>query len=311
MSSDGRVVSINVSTDKGTIKHPVAEITIDNHGVVGDAHAGAWHRQVSLLSQEAIHDFLAQTGREISPGEFAENITVSGIDLTAAAPLDIFKIGDVVLEVTQIGKKCHGEECAIFREVGKCVMPQQGVFCRVISGGKIRPGDVVAFEPKVLAVRIVTLSDRAYRGEYPDRSGPRIRELLEEFLAGKRWHHRFEQIVLPDDANMLRATLQEAVGGGVSFVFTTGGTGIGPRDITPEVVTKVCDKTIPGIMESIRMKFGAEKPNALLSRSVAGISGTTLIYALPGSVRAVEEYIGEITKTLEHALLMVHGLDAH
>lgn len=311
MSELGEVVSVNVSTDKGTIKHPVPEIVIGELGVVGDAHAGAWHRQVSLLSQEAIDDFAAQAGREVGPGEFAENITLRGIDLTSAAPLDRFIIGEIELEVSQIGKTCHGENCAIFREVGKCVMPKEGVFCRVISGGKVRPGDRVEFKPKSLVFRIVTLSDRAYRGDYADRSGPRVKELLEEFIAGRRWHHVIEQIVLPDDTSMLRATLLDARDNGVDFVFTTGGTGVGPRDITPEVVTEICDKIIPGIMDYIRLKFGADKPNALLSRSLAGIAGSTIIYALPGSVRAVEEYMGEIAKTLEHVLLMVHGLDTH
>ena len=95
------------------------------------------------------------------------------------------------------------------------------------------------------------------------------------------------------------------------MIFTTGGTGVGPRDITPDVVTELCDKFIPGIMDHIRLKFGADKPNALLSRSVAGVAGSTLIYTLPGSVRAVQEYMQEILKTLEHLILTLHGLDDH
>ena len=95
------------------------------------------------------------------------------------------------------------------------------------------------------------------------------------------------------------------------MVFTTGGTGVGPRDVTPEVVTSFCEKTIPGIMEAIRVKYWALKPNALLSRSVAGVAGQMLIFALPGSVRAVTEYMAEIVKTLEHLLFMLYGLDSH
>jgi len=94
-------------------------------------------------------------------------------------------------------------------------------------------------------------------------------------------------------------------------VITTGGTGVGPRDITPETVAGVFEKIIPGIMENIRMKFGQAKPNALLSRSVAAVGGQTQCYALPGSVRAVDEYMGEILKTLEHVIYMLHGLDVH
>jgi molybdopterin adenylyltransferase len=94
-------------------------------------------------------------------------------------------------------------------------------------------------------------------------------------------------------------------------IIATGGTGPGPRDITPETAAALCDKLIPGIMENIRMKFGSAQPNALLSRSIAGVAGSTQIYTLPGSVRAVEEYMGEILKTLERAIFMLHGLDAH
>ena len=102
-----------------------------------------------------------------------------------------------------------------------------------------------------------------------------------------------------------------ASGNDFDIIFTTGGTGIGPRDITPEVVKPLLDKEIPGIMESIRIKYGMEKPNALLSRSIAGVMKKSLIYTLPGSVRAVNDYMSEILKTLEHLIYMQRGIDAH
>jgi len=311
MSSKGEVVSVNVSTRKGTPKLPVEEAVLDERGVVGDAHAGPWHRQVSLLSQESMDRFVERTGRAVAPGEFAENVTVRGLDLGAAAPMDRFRIGPAELEVTQIGKECHGEECAIFREVGQCVMPREGIFCRVARGGTVKRGDAIEHLPRPLRFRVITLSDRAFGGDYADRSGPRIRELLEEFLEGSRWHAQIETAVLPDDAEQLLKALAEARDSGVDVVFTTGGTGVGPRDVTSETVTDICDRMIPGIMEAIRVKFGADNPRALLSRSVAGVAGTTVIYALPGSVRAVEEYVGEILATMEHLILTVHGLDVH
>ena len=311
MSNSGEVVSVNISEEKGTVKHPVAEIVIDDRGVVGDAHAGQWHRQVSLLAQESIDAFAEDTGRETRPGEFAENVTVNGLDLTRTAILDRFQIGEVSLEVTQIGKECHGDRCAIFREVGQCVMPKEGLFCRVLGGGTIRPGDLVEYLPRALTFRIITLSDRASRGEYADRSGPRIKELLESFLADKRWRPEIKCTILPDDADLLRAELIAARDSAADVVFTTGGTGVGPRDIAPETASAVCDKIIPGIMENIRVKYGSKKPNALLSRGIAGVAGTTQIYTLPGSVRAVEEYMAEIIKTLEHIIFMIHGLDVH
>jgi len=311
MSTNGKVVSLNISTAVGTIKTPVAEAVFDARGIVGDAHAGVWHRQVSMLAQETIDEFVAENDRETNPGEFAENITLSGIDLTKAAILDRFHIGPVELELTQIGKKCHGAGCAIFEEVGTCVMPKTGVFCRVVSPGKATPGDTVEHIPRTLRILTITLSDRASAGEYTDRSGPRAREMLAEHLGPSRWHEHIDGLLIPDDAQRLRTELTRAVADGVDVVFTLGGTGVGPRDITPEVVTDVCEKIVPGIMESIRLKFSAAKPSALLSRSVAGVAGTTQIYALPGSVGAVQEYIGEILKTLEHTLCMLHALDTH
>lgn len=311
MSESGKVVSVNVSLEKGTIKLPVEEIFVDDRGIVDDAHAGPWHRQVSLLAKEDIDKFSSEMGRSISFGEFAENITVEGVELGKVCVLDTIRIGEVVLEVSQIGKKCHGDGCAIFREIGKCVMPKQGIFCRVVTGGKIVAGDAVEVEARAFRVLVVTLSDRAFSGEYSDRSGPKVCGLLEEYFSDKRWHLEVDGNILPDDAKMLGKELAGAVADEVDVVFTLGGTGVGPRDITPEVVERFCDKLVPGIMENIRIKFGQDKPSALLSRSVAGVTGRTQIYALPGSVRAAEEYVGEILKTLEHTVYMIHGLDVH
>jgi molybdenum cofactor synthesis domain-containing protein len=311
MSEKGRVISVNISEQKGTIKQPVTEVLIDKHGVVNDAHAGSWHRQVSLLSQKDIDSFSKTIGRQISPGEFAENVTINGIDLTQIMVLDRFRIGQVELEVTQTGKECHGNGCTVYQQIGKCVMPKKGIFCRVINAGKIKPDDTVEYFPKCLRFLIVTLSDRAFTGQYTDRSGPRAKQILEEYFADKRWHLQINNMILADNAEQLSEKLNEAIAGQVDVILTLGGTGVGPRDITPDVVTAVCDKIIPGIMENIRIKYGEQKPSVLLSRSIAAIAGKTQIYALPGSLRAVEEYLTEILKTLEHAVYMMHGLDVH
>ena len=311
MSQVLEVLSVNVSEHKGTVKRPVERLTIDSHGAVGDAHAGPWHRQVSLLEQASVERFAEQSGRTILPGDFGENITIRGLDAQRVAILDRFRLGAVELEVTQIGKKCHGEGCAIFQQVGRCVMPAEGIFTRVLRGGALAAGDRGEHLPRPLRFLLLTLSDRAAAGVYEDRSGPKIRELLETWLAGKRWHAQIDAQILPDDALQLRRALTDAKAAGVDVILTTGGTGVGPRDITPETAAAVCDKLIPGIMENIRMKFAAAKPNALLSRSIAGTAGQSQVYTLPGSVRAVEEYLGEILKTIEHALLMLHGLDVH
>jgi molybdopterin adenylyltransferase len=164
--------------------------------------------------------------------------------------------------------------------------------------------------PDRFEVLIITLSDRAFRGEYQDLSGPRIKERLSEFFTIQKWVSNIRTALIPDDTETLQNIIREE-SESANLIFTTGGTGIGPRDITIEAVKPLLTKEIPGIMEFIRMKYGVEKPNALLSRGVAGIIGKSLIYTLPGSVRAVDEYMSEILNTLKHTVLMQHGIDSH
>jgi len=164
--------------------------------------------------------------------------------------------------------------------------------------------------PEKLEILVITLSDRAHKGEYEDLSGPRIMEILTGYFTSVKWEFNINLILIPDDAEILKELLKSA-GSTYNIVITTGGTGIGPRDITVDVVKPLLTKEIPGIMEYIRVKYGADKPNALLSRGVAGIIGSTLIYTLPGSVRAVNEYMEEILKTLNHTIYMQYGIDAH
>lgn len=311
MSTSITVVSVNISEKKGTIKLPVPEIELNELGVAHDAHAGDWHRQVSLLADESVQRFTHAAGRKINYGEFAENITTKGLELVNTHPLDRLTIGDVELEITQIGKECHGTSCAIFKEVGNCVMPKEGIFARVLKNGIVKAGDQVNYIPRVYKVLVITLSDRASRGEYSDRSGPRIEQLLSSFFENSNWAFAIERKLIPDDAATLKTLLEEAKQAHTDIVITTGGTGIGPRDITPDVVKSLLDKEIPGIMELIRFKYGSLKPNALLSRAVAGVINRTLVYTLPGSVKAVEEYMTEIMPTLRHSIYMLHNLDAH
>jgi molybdopterin adenylyltransferase len=306
-----KILSVNISHEKGTIKKPVDQIQLSHIGVDADAHSGHWNRQVSLLGTESIEKFESQANRKVMPGEFAENITTSGITLWTTHPLDRFTAGEMELEVTQIGKECHGSSCAIFKEVGNCVMPKEGIFCRVLSPGTMKAGMEMEYHPKQYRVMVITLSDRASAGEYADLSGPRINELLEAHFASLNFQFSIFNYLIPDDPQKLEALLNRAKEELFDLIFTTGGTGIGPRDFTPDVVKSKLDKEIPGIMEMIRMKYGTDKPAALLSRSVAGVMGKSLIFTLPGSVRAVNEYMAEILKSLTHMIYMLHGLDAH
>lgn len=305
-----KIISTNISLEKGTVKKPVDAIELSDIGIAGDAHSGKWHRQVSMLGIESFDKFAIEAGRKIEFGEFAENITTEGVLVYKTAPLDRFSNKDIELEVTQIGKKCHGDSCAIYREVGNCVMPKEGIFVRVIRGGILKEGDVLEYRPHIYKTLVITLSDRASRGEYEDLSGPKVKEAITTFFEMNNFHYDVENVIIPDDAEQLAELIKNA-DKTYDFVFTTGGTGIGPRDITVDVIQPLLEKEIPGIMDMIRMKYGMEKPNALISRSVAGIIDQTMVFTLPGSVRAVNEYMSEITKVLRHLLLMLHNIDAH
>ena len=138
----GTVVSVNLSARKGTPKRPIGAGRITRRGLARDAHAGPWHRQVSLLAQEQIDALGADSGEEFRPGDFAENITTRGVNLGEVAVRDRIEVGSALLEVTQIGKECHAR-CAIYHQAGDCVMPREGIFVRVLVGGRVAPGDVV------------------------------------------------------------------------------------------------------------------------------------------------------------------------
>lgn len=305
------VVSVNVSKEKGTVKKPVEFIELDETGIIGDAHGGDWHRQVSLLGEESVMRFSGQAGRKIAFGEFAENITTRGLELVDTSPLDRLVSESVELEITQIGKKCHGSACAIFKEVGDCVMPKEGIFARVIRGGKLKAGSRFEYRPKKFRFLVITLSDRASRGDYDDKSGPVVNAALNSWFGRRKRNIDIKNVIIPDDMVKLGKLLEESGDMDYDFIITTGGTGVGKRDISPDVVRPLLDKEIPGIMEMIRVKYGSDKPNALLSRGVAGLMGSSFVYTLPGSVKAVNEYMTEIVKTMEHLVYMYRGLDTH
>ena len=142
----GKIVAVCISEEKGTAKKSVGHALVgENHGLQGDAHAGNWHRQVSLLSYESIEQFKAE-GAEVNDGDFGENLIVSGIPLTTLPVGTRLQCGAVLLEVTQIGKECH-HGCQIFQRMGRCIMPHEGVFTRVLHGGEIHEQDEIEVLP--------------------------------------------------------------------------------------------------------------------------------------------------------------------
>ncbi|MBQ9050035.1 MAG: MOSC domain-containing protein [Lachnospiraceae bacterium] len=300
--------AICISDQKGTQKYRIPEGTFtEDYGIEGDAHAGKWHRQVSLLSAEKIQEF-RDKGVQVEYGAFGENLVVEGCDLRSLPVGTRFAIGEVLLEMTQIGKECH-DHCAIYNVTGDCIMPREGVFAKVLHGGKVREGDTLDVIPaapdRPFTAAVITLSDRAFRKEREDRSGPVIRDILCE-----NGYDVTEMILLPDGEALLKRNLiRLADQRQVNVIFTTGGTGFGPRDLTPEATCAVCDRMAPGIAEAMRAESLKITKHAMLSRAAAGIRGATLIINLPGSPKACRENLDVVLPALKHGLGLLRGTD--
>jgi len=141
----GKIIAVCTSPEKGMIKHDVGEgLLLEELGIEGDAHAGFMHRQVSLIAVEDIRTMMDKLP-DLVPGSFAENLTTEGFDLSALKVGDRLRVGETILEVSQIGKECH-TKCEVFRKTGDCIMPKKGIFTRVIKGGKVKTGDTVRFD---------------------------------------------------------------------------------------------------------------------------------------------------------------------
>ncbi len=303
---NGIIKAICISEKRGTAKFEIKEADLkEDWGIVGDAHAGKWHRQISLLSYEKIEDF-RKKGANIDNGAFGENLIVEGFDLSKLEIGTRFHIGDALLELTQVGKECHSH-CQIYKTMGDCIMPREGIFTRVLKGGHIKEGDVVTIEEKNngFTAAVVTLSDKGYRGEREDKSGPIIKEMLE-----KSGYTVTKNIILPDDKEVIKSELINlADEEDICLVVTTGGTGFSQRDVTPEATIEVCDRLARGIAEAIRAYSMTITKRAMLSRAESGIRGKTLIVNLPGSPKAVRESLEYILPELEHGIGILRGTD--
>jgi len=303
-----RVEALCTSAAKCDRKKPVASAAFRaGHGIEGDAHAGPWHRQVSLLAAEDI-DAARKGLPDLAPGDFAENVILSGLDLAVMGLGTRLQLGQsAVLSVAQIGKVCHSP-CRIAQLTGDCLMPRTGLFARVEASGTVRPGD----EAKVLALVprsrfqavILTISDRGSRGERADTAGPAVARQLEAAMDVNIYRTE----ILPDDAGQIAARLRHYAGGhSIDLVVTVGGTGFSPRDVTPEATRSVVERPTPGLDEAMRAASLAKTPHAMLSRGTSGIRGATLIVNLPGSERAARENLEVILPALPHGLAKLRG----
>lgn len=305
----GIVRAVCISEKKGTEKHGVERVHVrPNHGIDGDAHAGSWHRQISLLSYDKVKAF-NERGANVEHGAFGENLVVEGIDFRNLPVGSRFVVGSTELKMTQIGKECHSH-CAIFKRMGECIMPHEGVFAEVMKEGDISVGDEMTVIPpdpeRPFTAAVITLSDKGAKGEREDKSGPTAIRLLEE--AG---YEVVETMILPDEPEKLKTQLKRlADGRQVDLVITNGGTGLAMRDQTPEATMAVADRSVPGIAEYIRYRSMEITNRAMLSRGVSVVRGKTLIINLPGSPKAVQESLEFILEPLAHGLGILRGTES-
>jgi len=304
------VKAVCISDARGQPKIPVDSIELKpNFGVVHDAHASAdTHRQVSLLDEAGI-DIMRQKGYHAAAGDFGENIVTADLPINQLGIGTLLQIGpEAQIQVSQIGKECH-TPCAIGRRTGECIMPKEGLFAEVLKGGIVQANDEIkilkSVSRSVIQAVVITVSDRCHAGTTRDESGPTICQMLRGALNA----NIAKQIIVPDERNVIARRLRQfcELERRIDLLFTTGGTGFAPRDVTPEATADIIERTAPGIVEAIRQASLPLTPRAMLSRAVAGIRNRTLIVNLPGSVKAVKESLEVILPVLPHAVEMLRG----
>jgi molybdopterin adenylyltransferase len=311
MAKPIKVLSVNISSAQAPAEKPIARISNNRSGVSDNLFEGQLNQELSVLGTESIDCIKKASGHHLTYGDFSEDLTTKGLELSLTSPMDRLIGQTIELEVTRKGIELFTDPRNISSQNVHRIHSAKGILVRVIKPGILKAGDVLQYIPRVFRIQVVTLSDRAHMGEYEDRSGPRVVELINNHFSECSRAIELKTTVIPDDENLLRQHIEKVLRESTDILITTGGTGVGKRDITVDTIKPILTREIPGIMEMIRIKYGSQKPQALLSRSIAGFIDNTLVYTLPGSVNAVNEYMEEIVKTLEHLIYMRHGLDVH
>lgn len=294
----GKILAICISRKKGIPKKNVKKGALKkNYGVEEDAHAGPGLRQVSLLAKESL-EAMRKTNQKLGCGGFGENLTTKDIELTSLVMKTRLKAGEAILEVTQVGKNCK-KPCRIYKKLGNCILPSQGVFTKVLKGGIVSENDTIEIIPrKKTSAGILITSDRSASGQRKDESGKLIIDSL-RIVGIEAVRYK----IIPDERRIISSTLRlwadEKM---LDLIFTSGGTGLSPRDLTPEATRQILNKEAPGLSEMMRARSATKTEFAYLSRGVAGVRGRTLIINLPGSPKGVKECLNIISPVLRHAI---------
>lgn len=298
----GKILAVCISEKKGTPKKNVEQCRlIENFGLEGDAHAGSG-RQVSLLSWEKVQAF-KKSGYEVEDGAFGENLLVEGFDLKSFPVGSRFAIGQVLLEIIQIGKNCHSG-CSVSKNTGKCIMPSEGVFASVLKGGIVKSGDEITFlRERRFTAAVLVASDRSFNGEREDKSGPLIKSILEK----KGWLVSSYTLLNDDEDGLFNELVRLCDIQKADLIFTSGGTGLSPRDHMPEATLRAMEKNVPGIAEAIRNYSMKISPKAMFSRALSVMRKQTLIINLPGSPKAAEECLDFLLPLLDHGIEIMRG----
>lgn len=300
------VKAICISEKRGVEKKTIDKAHfIKDFGIEGDAHAGNWHRQVSLLPYDKVKAF-NEKGAAVEHGAFGENLVVEGIDFRTLPVGTVFEVGTVKLRMTQIGKECHSH-CAIYHRMGECIMPREGVFAEVLQEGEMQIGDemkvILPDQNRPFQAAVITLSDKGSKGERADLSGPLAASILKQ-----NGYEVVETLLLPDEPDQLKKQLiRLSDGRQLDLIVTSGGTGFSLRDQTPEATLEVADRVAPGVAEYMRMRSMKKTSRAMLSRGVCVIRKRTVILNLPGSPKAVEESLGFVLEPLSHGIKVIRG----
>lgn len=308
--ANGRLLHVCISNKKGIGKHEIATATLlVDYGIEGDAHAGQWHRQVSVLAHSDI-EFMRGKGLSLKPGAFGENFVIDGLNTDELGVGSRLRVGPALLELTQVGKVCH-TRCAIYYAAGECIMPRTGLFARVVESGEVTAGMPVQITHRVdrstLQAAVITISDRCSAGQTLDTAGPAVGALLSsELRANIAW-----TAIVPDEVSKIAEAIKDFTDRRVDIIVTVGGTGPDVRDVTPEATRGLLDRELPGLAEAMRAVSSAKTPHALLSRAIAGIRRETLILNLPGSKKAACEILQAILQSIPHAVKILRKENVH